>query len=220
MFAMLIAFLNIIIKNEEMKIYFFYPLLVGIVLFLLSGLVFFIRYKYRKYILENPFKTQEAYEKYDYYKTGEKRSKSYWFEPIEIRCLNNEWQKENFNLYLVARRKVKLKQINLRFVDKKFYKKEAQNIPKDVLSIKEIIFRQEKYRSKMSYIYDKVGGFDCYFDPPIECSKKTVIFLEIHPKFHPNMPKKIKCKISLDNSSGEEKRTYSRKKVIVTNELI
>lgn len=188
-----------------------------LLLFAIGVLFSLIVWGWKQYRLKHPFALREAFEDYDYYKTGGKRSKSYWFEPIEIRCLNNEWQKENFNLYLEARRKVKLKQINLRFVDKSIFKK-AWNISKNMLSIKKIVFPQEKYRSLMSCIDDKEGGFDCYFDPPIECSKKNIIFFEIYPNI--KISKKIKCKISLDNSSGEEKRTFSRKKVIVTNELI
>jgi len=193
------------------------PVIASLIIPVIVGLGYAINWCWKWHLLNYPFKTKEAYENYDYYKSGKERKLSYFFEPVEIRCLNNEWPKNKFNLYLKARRKIKLKQINLRFVNKKIFKK-AQNIPKDVLSIKKIDHPQEKYRSLMSCFDDKVGGFDCYFDPPIECSKKNIIFFEIYPNI--KISKKIKCKISLDNSSGEEKRTFSRKKVIVTNELI
>ncbi len=56
------------------------------------------------------------------------------------------------------------------------------------------------------------------FNPPIDCPKDTVIFLEIYPKI--NVGKRWNGYISLENSLGEEKRTFTRKKVIIINRII
>jgi hypothetical protein len=189
-----------------------------LLLFAIGGLFSLIVLGWKQYRLKYPFVLREAYEDYDYYKTGKKRTLSWLFEPIRIFCINNDLlNKDKINLYIEAKRKVKLSYINLRFVDKKPFM-HATDISASILAIEKIAYPQEKYLFKITCNDDKKGGKDCYFNPPTEISKGNILFLEIYPKI--NLSQKLKCKISLDNSSGEEKRTKSRKEVIITNELI
>ena len=176
-----------------------------------------IRWCWKWYLLSYPFKIKETFENYDYYKSGKNRPKSYFYEPIKINCLNGKWDQDRINLHITTRRKVTLKQINVRFIEKKLFRK-SKNIAEDKIFIKNVDCPQEHYLSQMNSKDDKAGGCDCYFNPDFERSKGGILFLEIYPII--NFTGKIKCKISIDDSSGvEEKRTFSRKTVYLTNKI-
>lgn len=188
-------------------------LLIFVIGILISIVWWFVVLIWKQYRLSHPFKIAEAYENYDF---PGKRTLSY-FEPIRIRCFEGQWHKDRINLYLEAKRKIDLKKINLRFVEKKVFG-EPKDISPRILSIREIEFPQEKYYSNFTCYDDKKGGCDGVFEQPLNLSKGNVIFIEVYPKI--NIKEKKRCYISLDNSSGEEKRTFTRKKVVIANESI
>jgi hypothetical protein len=176
----------------------------------LGMLVGFVRWCYKKLLGKYPFTIKETYEDYETYKIDDKRTFTSFLEPIRIFCLNNKWGKDKITLYFKARRRIKLTRINLRFID---------NIPENKLAIDNVIFPQQHYTFKIEFKPDRKGGFDGYIIPPTDIPQKTILFFEIFPQI--NVTDKLKCKISLENSSsGEERRTFTRKTVIVTNEVI
>lgn len=172
----------------------------------------------KQYLLNHPFRIKEAYENYDFYMTDQQRTLSPFLEPIRIRCLNSEWwHNDRINMYFEVRRKIDLERINLRFVEKQIFRK-AKDAPRDIISIKDINFPQEKYYSEVNWYDDKKGGKNGIFNPPISLSKGNIIFIEVYPDI--NVPKVWKGYIGLDNSSRDEKRTFTRKRIVITNELI
>jgi hypothetical protein len=193
--------------------------IIGYGITLIIGIGIFIKWICGKNILNHPFKIREAQEDYNY--QGRRTLSK---ETIIIKYLNSKWNKNKINLHLTARRKIDFKKINLRFVEDAFFLnfilpqcwKKVKDASKEIISIKKIDFPQEKYYSKMIPYDDKKGGFDGVFNPPISLSKDNIIFLEVYPNII-NIHKKWGGYISLDNSSGEEIRTFTRKKVIITN---
>ena len=174
------------------------------------GLIFgFIRWCIKRYITKYPFYILEAYEGYDFYKTRQRRTLYSFTDPIRIFCLNNKIVREKITLYFEARRTIKLTRINIRFVDMSTNK----------IAIDKVFFPQAHLSFNIEFKPDEIGGFDGYVNPPIEIPKKTILFFEIYPQI--NINEKLKCKISLENaSSGEERRTFTRKRVIISNEVI
>lgn len=191
--------------------------IIAIILTVIGGLWLIVSIITKLYVSKHPFKMAEAYENYDYYKSKKARNLSPWSEPIQIRCINGQWCKDRINIHLKARRKVDLKQINFRFVEKRILGT-PQDVSTELIMIEKISSPQEKYYTKMGCYDDKKGGMDGVFDPPFSLSKNGILFLEIYPKL--NIKTKWTGYISLENASGEEKRTFSRKKVIITNDII
>ncbi|MEJ2190953.1 MAG: hypothetical protein P8Y39_01210, partial [Nitrospirota bacterium] len=95
---------------------------------------------------------------------------------------------------------------------------QATDVPGDIISIKEAHLPQEKYFSQVTWIDDKKGGKDGIFNPPVRLSRGDTVFIEVYPDIH--VRRKWRGYISLGASSGDEKRTFTRKRVIVTNESI
>jgi hypothetical protein len=173
-----------------------------------------IIYCWRRFLSSHPFEIKEAYENYDFH---EQRTLSHFGEPIRVRCLGGEWHRDRVNLLLKARRKMELRLINLRFVEKKPFG-QATDVAGDIISIKEAHLPQEKYFLEVTWVDDKKGGKDGIFNPPVRLSRGDMVFVEVYPDIH--VRGKWTGYISLDASSGDEKRTFTRKRVIVTNEAI
>lgn len=178
--------------------------------FLGAPLFYSAKWLYKKRLLEHPFIVRE-------YREENILSK----DIIRIMCLNGVWHRDKLgiNLYYKARRKINLKLVNLRFIEKPFLG-QAKNAPKDIISIKDIDFPKEQYFSKVTWRDDGVGGKDGIFNPPLELSRGNVIFIKVYPAI--NVPWEWRGYISLDNkTSGDEKRPKpTRKHVIITNELM
>lgn len=181
-------------------------------LLLIFGVVPFLAWVWQRHLTKHPFEITEAQENYEY-----QGKRTLWGDTIRIWCINGIWYKDRINLHFKARRKIDLKQINLRFVEKKILE-QHKDAPLELISIKEINFPKEQYHSEVTWYDDRRGGKDGIFNPPIKLSKGNVIFLEVYPNI--NVPENWEGYISLDNSSGDERRTFSRKKIIIKNELI
>jgi hypothetical protein len=182
---------------------------------LLSAVIFLVRWIWKQYRISHPFDIGEAED----YSDGGNLIKSK-YASIEVECINGLCSHYPMNLHFKVKRKIILQHINLRFVAKSFPNR-ITDAPENVISIDKVHFPQkDKYYAEAIMHHDKKGGMNCIFKEPLNLSEGNVLFLEVYPSINvKNIINEMKWEgfISLDNSAHDEKRTFTRKKVIVTN---
>jgi hypothetical protein len=131
---------------------------------------------------------------------------------------------ERVILRIKLKKEMTFEEINIRFVNKKWFGLYYQDVPKNVISIEKIIdpIAERNYKETgraFSPQDDSLGGQDGYYNPPYFCPKGGYLWYEIKLNINPEI-KEWHGYIGFQHRTGGSHRAAEHNEITVRNILI